>query len=702
MARDNHRISGDSISGDSGAAELASSTADDLASAAEAAIANARAAIASVTDVSGPNANVSGPSAVTRPDAIATLDAFDEAIAELSNLAGLAGMIGKAHPDAAMRDAADAAEQAIAKVLTDITLDPAVYASLAALDVAGEDAPTRHYLARTLRDFRRAGVDRDEATRTRVRELQDELITIGQAFDRNIREDTAVATLPSSALDGLPDDYIRAHRPGDDGLVRITTEYPDIVPLLMYATDATAREKLWRLFRARAHPANVDVLRQLLDRRYELATLLGYPTWAAYVTEDKMIGGDKAAAEFIAGITEASGDRCALDYAELLARKRVDEPAATAVYPWDTTYLQDRLRAEKLAFDSQAVRPYFEYNRVKAGLMGLVERMFGVTFVRRADLPVWHPDVEAYDVIRTDQTGGDLVGDGLVGRIFLDMHPRDGKYNHAAMFSMVTGKAGHRVPECALLCNLPKPGSLTPTGSGGEPALLLHSDVTTFFHEFGHLIHHIVGGHQRWSGVSGIANEWDFVEAPSQLLEEWTFDAGTLAGFAVHHETREPLPVEMVAKLRAADEFGKGLQVRQQMFYASLSLELYRADPRGIDPVAVERAAMESHTPFTHVDGTYMHLSFGHLDGYSAMYYTYMWSLVIAKDLYTRFAAEGLPAPAACAAYRDAVLAPGGSAPAAELVRGFLGRDYTFDAYRTWLNSAAADQLTELRPMSGS
>jgi thimet oligopeptidase len=297
--------------------------------------------------------------------------------------------------------------------------------------------------------------------------------------------------------------------------------------------------------------------------------------------------------------------------------------------------------------------------------------MFGVTFVSRSDLPVWHPDVEAYDVV---------AGDGrLLGRIYLDMHPRADKYNHAAMFTMVTGKAGYRVPECALLCNLPQPGA--------ERALLQHSDVTTFFHEFGHLIHHIIGGHQRWSGTSGIATEWDFVEAPSQLLEEWTFDAATLAPFAIHDETGEPLPAEMVDKLRTADEFGKGLSVRQQMFYASLSLELYRRDPASIDLVAMERAAMESHTPFKHVDGTYMHLSFGHLDGYSAIYYTYMWSLVIAKDLFTRFRAEGLPAPAACAAYRDEVLAAGGSAPADTLVARFLGREYTFDAYKAWLDT---------------
>jgi thimet oligopeptidase len=651
----------------SAAAELAASTADDLARAAQTAIANAQAGIASLTE--------GEPVARRGAGAIAVLDAFDEAIAELSNIAALAGTIGKAHPDAAMRAAADAVEQAAAQVVTDITLNPAVYAVLAALDVDDQDAATRYYLSKTRSDFRRAGVDRDEATRGRVRELQDELVTIGQAFDRNIREDTQTIAFPPSALDGLPADYIRAHQPDADGMVQITTEYPDIVPFMSYAKDAGAREQIWRLFRRRAYPANVEVLGQLLGRRYELASLLGYPSWAQYITEDKMIGSEKAAVDFIAGISAASGDRSQRDYAELLERKKVDDPAATVVDPWDVGFLQDRLKAEKLTFDTQAVRPYFEYTRVKAGLMAQVERTFGVEFRRREDIPVWHPEVEAYDVYGT----GDQASNGLLGRIFLDMHPRDDKYHHAAMFTLVTGKAGRRVPECALICNLPRPGD--------EPALLQHNDVTTFFHEFGHLVHHVLGGHQRWAGQSGIANEFDFAEAPSQLLEEWTFDAGTLAEFAVHHETGEPLPADMVAKLRQADEFGKGLQVRQQMFYAALSLELYRRDPANIDPVEVERTAVAAHLPYRFVDGTYMHLSFGHLDGYSALYYTYMWSLVIAKDLYSRFAAEGLPAPVTSAAYREAVLVPGGSAPAAELVRDFLGREYTFESYRKWLDA---------------
>ena len=638
------------------AARLASGSPADVATATQAAISTARGGIERFTKATGEPAEL--------------LDIFDEANAALGNLRELAGLIAKTHPDKAMRDAGDAAEQELDKVATDISLDRDVYDALAAIDVSGLDAATRHWVAKTLREFRRAGVDRDDATRARIRELQEELVGIGQDFDRNIRTDTRTAALPPSALAGLPDDYVRAHPPGEDGLVRITTDYPDVIPLLTYATDATAREQLWRLFQLRGHPNNIEVLDRLIERRHDLATLLGYPSWAQYVTENKMIGSADAAGDFINRIAAAAADRLRADLATLLERKRADDPTASAVDPWDNSFLQDRVKAERFAFDSQSMRPYFEYDRVKAGLMDLTERLFGVSFTRREDAPVWHPDVEAYDVAQ----GGELIG-----RIFLDMHPRADKYNHAAMFTMVNGKAGVRIPECALVCNLPKPGA--------EPALLQHDEVSTFFHEFGHLLHHVFAGHARWSGVGGISTEWDFVEAPSQLLEEWTFDAPTLATFAVHHETGEPIPAELVAKLRAAEEFGKGIFVRQQMFYAALSLELYRRDPDTFDVAELKRDLQTRYAPFPEVPGTWFHLSFGHLDGYSAAYYTYMWSLVIAKDLFTVFKREGLLDEATAARYRDAVLTPGGSAPAAELVHNFLGRDYTFDAYQAWLNS---------------
>ncbi|NBD11481.1 M3 family metallopeptidase [Corallococcus silvisoli] len=600
------------------------------------------------------------------------LELFDESSAALDDAAARASVVRHTHPEAALREAAEQAEQAIENLANDIRMDRGVYDVLARVDLSQADAATRKWMEKVLRDFRRAGVDRDDATRERVKALQEELVRIGQEFSRNISQDTRTVALPPVALDGLPEDYVRAHAPGPDGQVRISTDYPDLVPFLTYARDGKAREELWRANRQRGYPANVDVLQKLVQKRHELATLLGYPHWAAYATEDKMVRTADAAGTFIRKIADAAEARMKRDYAVLLERKRKDDPGAANVDPWDSGYLDDRVKAEQYAFDSQTVRPYFEYTRVKQGVLDLTARLFGVTYRPVKDVPVWHPDVEAYDVYE---------GATLKGRFFLDMHPRADKYKHAAQFTLTSGKAGRRLPEGALICNFPKPGA--------EPALMQHGDVVTFFHEFGHLLHHIFGGHTRWAGLSGVRTEWDFVEAPSQMLEEWARDVTCLQTFAKHYQTGEALPAERVERMLRADEFGKGLFVRQQMFYAALSLELYRRDPKGLDATSLVRELQGQYIPFPYLEGTYFHLTFGHLDGYSSNYYTYMWSLVIAKDLFTVFQKQGLLSPAPAQAYRRAVLEPGGSDDAAHLVHHFLGRDYDFRAYEAWLNKAA-------------
>src|SRR5205085_1506737 len=234
---------------------------------------------------------------------VATLAAFDEAMATLSDASSRASVARNAHPDAAMRDVAERCEQQVDALATRLSLDRGIYDALRELDPTGEDPATRFYLQRTLRDFRRAGVDRDEATRKRVQALNEELVRIGQEFSRNIREDVRSIEVDPADLAGLPEDYVRGHPPGANGKVTITTDYPDYVPFLSYARSEAAREKLWRVYRQRAHPKNLSVLARMLEKRYELATLLGYPSWAAYVTEDKMIGSAQAAADFIARIS---------------------------------------------------------------------------------------------------------------------------------------------------------------------------------------------------------------------------------------------------------------------------------------------------------------------------------------------------------------------------------------------------------------
>jgi len=600
-----------------------------------------------------------------------SLALFDDGFALLGDAAARASLCRNVHPSKEMREAAETCEQEVDAAQTELSLDPDLYRALGAVDLEGADPATRWLVERSLRDFRRSGVDRDGPTRERVRALREELVRIGQEFGRAIKDDVRSVRVRPDELDGLPGDWLRAHPPGPDGMVSVTTDSTDYVPAMSYARSAPVRERLWREYRRRAHPGNLDVLSRMLERRCALARLLGYPSWAAYATEDKMIGSEEAASAFIERISAAAEARMRRDYRQLLERKRRDAPAAERVDPWDSAFYSERVKAEVYDADAQAIRPYLEYGRVRDGLLALTGQLFGIEYRRAPSTPAWHPEVEAYDV---------LEGGRLAGRIWLDMHPREGKYKHFAQFTLASGKAGRALPEGVLVCNFARPGA--------EPALLEHADVKTFLHELGHLLHHVLGGHTRWAGQSGVATEWDFVEAPSQLLEEWVWDADVLGRFARHWQGGEPVPAELVRRLKAAEEFGKGLMVRQQMFYAAVSLELHRRDPADLDTTRLVDEMMERYTPFRRIEGTYFHESFGHLDGYSAVYYTYMWSLVIAKDLFTVFQREGLLSPAPAGRYRRAVLEPGGSRKAADLVRAFLGRPYAFDAFEAWLNAA--------------
>ena len=599
----------------------------------------------------------------------ATLAAFDAVFSPLAEASSRATLARSVHPDEPVRQAAEQAEQEVAALGTELSLDRGLYEVLAALDPAGADEVSRFFLEKSLRDFRRAGVDRDDATRASIQALQEELVRIGQAFGRNIKDDRRTLRLQPEALDGLPEDWRRAHPPGPDGRCEVSTDPNDYVPFMTYARSEAARAELWRLSRQRAHPANVEVLAALLGKRAALARLLGWPSWAAFATADKMIGSDAAAAEFIEKIAGLSAARMEAEYAQLLERKREEVPAAARVEPWDSAFLQERIKAEQHGFEAQSVRPWFEYRRVVDGVLEVSGALFGLTWRRVEGAPSWHPSVESWDA---------LDGEALLGRIHLDMHPRPGKYQHFAQFTLASGQRGVRLPEGVLVCNFPEP-------KAGAPALLEHGEVKTLFHEFGHLLHHLLGGRTRYAAHSGVATEWDFVEAPSQLLEEWTWDAAVLGRFARHLESGEPIPAALVAKMRAADEYGKGLMVRQQMFYAAVSLELHRRDPAGLDAGALCDQLLARYTPFRPVADTWFHLAFGHLDGYSAVYYTYMWSLVIAKDLLEPFRAAGLMDPATARRYRAEVLEPGGSRTAAALVASFLGRPTRFDAYRAWL-----------------
>ena len=618
-----------------------------------------------------------------------TLTPYDEILIELDAAGAQANLMENVHPDETMRTTSEQFSQKISAFGSELSLNRVVYDALTAMDISKVDVKTKFYVEKTLRDFRLAGVDKDEATRNRIKALRDELVLIGQDFARNIREDVRTVTVTNvKELDGLPQDYIDRHKPDSNGVITLTINYPDAVPVFTYAKSEDLRKRMYMEYNNRAYPKNMEVLNKLIAKRNELALLLGFPNWAACVTADKMIGSEKNANDFIEKIASASNEKAIRDYKQLLLRKQKDIPNAESLNLWETTYYSELLRKSEYDFDAQKVRPYLQYDNVKQGVLDVTSKLFGVEFKRNTTAPVWDSLVECWEMFEQKKLVRSMVP---IGRFYLDMHPRENKYNHAAQFGVrngVAGKpsrrtsslAGGQIPEAALVCNFPG-------GIAGDPGLMEHGDVETFFHEFGHLLHHLFAGRQPWMGLAGISTEWDFVEAPSQLLEEWAWDASTLQTFAKHYQTGEAIPTALVQQMRRAEEFGKGLQVRTQMMYAKLSLSCYDRDPKNVDTDELVKSLREKYTPYKHVEGTHFQASFGHLDGYSAIYYTYMWSLVIAKDLFTKFDQKNMMNADIATKYRTTILAAGGSKPAATLVKEFLGRDFEFDGWKKWLEN---------------
>ena len=601
----------------------------------------------------------------------ATLGKYNQLLTAASATNALAGLMSEVHPDEGIRDAARECEQEVSRFYSDLALDRSMYDALAAVDVSGADADTKRFLEHTLRDYRRAGVDKPVEVRDRLKRIDEELTRLGQIFSKNISEDVrAVEVKDAARLTGLPQDFIASHKPDANGAIRITTDYPDYNPFMTYAVDDELRRELYIKFRSRGDQANEGVLRDVLKLRAEKAGLLGYKDWADYITADKMIQTGQRAAEFIEKVWKLAAPRSEQDYAELLRTLKSIDRNAKEVADWQKVYLENIVKKERYEVDASEVRQYFPYDRVLRGLLEITSEIFDIAYVPVEDAEPWHPTVLVFDVMRADTK---------LGRIYLDMHPREGKYKHAAQFPLKDGVRGVQLPEGVLVCNFPEPAS--------GNALMEHDDVVTMFHEFGHLMHHVLGGHQKWITQSGVATEWDFVEAPSQMFEEWAWSHDTLARFARHHTTGEVIPDQLVDKMRRADKFGLGTATVQQIFYASISLGFHRADPDKLDQLGEVQRLQKQYTPFRYVPGTRFHASFGHLVGYSAMYYTYQWSLVIAKDLLTPFENKGLMSKDVTLAYRDKVLVPGGSRDAAELVRNFLGRDYDFAAFERYLVS---------------
>jgi thimet oligopeptidase len=600
-----------------------------------------------------------------------TLEPFDEAVRHLDNTYNLGRLMEDAHPEQKFREKGSEFVGKADAALNALSINREVYEALTKLDLSKEDTATQYYLQRKLKLFRLAGVDLSEADRAKLKQLRAELAEEISAFGHNLNEDQRSVMATPAELSGLPQDFLQNHKPGSDGKVKITTEPPDYFPVLQYASSNSLRTRLMQAYLNQGYPQNRDVLMKMVRVRYEIAMLLGYSSWADYNAASKMTLNAKNVADFIAQMDVVARSVGTRELRELLEEKRKQEPGATEVGMEEGRYFVERLRRAKYGYDSSEMRSYLTFEAVKQGMLDTAAKMFNVSFQREENAVAWDPGVEVWDV---SENGA------MVGRVYLDLHSRPGKYGDAENITMVDAKVGRQLPEVALIDNLTTP-------SESDPGLMEFADAAGLFHEFGHSMHVIISGaRRRWAGTNMRILDFDFIEVPSQLFEQFPNLPVVLESFARNYKTKEAVPAKLVKRMNRAAAYGRGIGATRDNVLMGLSFDLYNRNPEGLDPDKLCAEEYVRYGLLKPLPDLHEYASFIHLTDYSSSYYTYTWDQVIVQDFYREFDHEKPFGNGVPARYRETVLEPGGTMSANELVRNFLGRPQNFKAYEVWMN----------------
>jgi len=609
-----------------------------------------------------------------------TLGAYDDMIARLERDTSMFIFMSNVATDAKVRDSSRAAEEAVGNWQVETGLREDLYKAIKAYADSKPTLPAeqKRFLDFTMRDYRRAGMELSKEKRDRIGEIQKQLNKLGIQFGQNIADDETAIPFTLAELKGLPKDVIaEMPRAGKDTYLASLQEGPVFNSILDSVSVGLTRERAWIAYKRRGGNKNNDVLKQLVKLRAEEARILGYKTFADYVLEPRMAKNAATVAKFYSQLRPIVRKKALLDMAEFTKAKAAETgEAKSELYPWDYSYYKTLLQKKKYAVDGDKIAEYFPMQRVVDGLFTTTQSLYGLKYkdvTKNADalgLPTWHPDVRLYEV--DDKASGKLIG-----HFFIDLFPRPGKYTHAACWGLFARKKWAdgtvSTPVAALVCNFTKP-------TAAKPSLLQHEEVETFFHEFGHVLHNLLTTADT-NRFAGAAVARDFVEAPSQMFENWVWDASVLNTFAAHYKTGAKLPPALLKGMLAARNLGSGIEAEHQFYYGIVD-QAYHTVPSGdIDPTAISTKLYPEIELYKRQPGVFFQASFGHLVGYEAAYYGYMWSLVYAQDMFQRFEELGLLSPKAGAYYRSKVLSRGGTMDEFAMLRDYLGREPKLDAF---------------------
>jgi oligopeptidase A len=546
-------------------------------------------------------------------------------------------------------------------------------------DASALSGARQRYLRKTMEAFRRHGADLAPAGKKRLEELDVELTQITTKFSQNVLDSTNAFELvltDEAELAGLPPMAVAsarqsAERKGKEGW-RFTIQGPDYIAVMTYLDNVAVRRRMYEAFAVRATEPERDnraLVGRILELRREKARLLGFRDFADLVLEDRMAHTGDRALGFLEDLKLKTQDRFRRENRELLEfRRSIEGPNAPEIEPWDVAYYAEKQRAALYDFDEEALRPYFSLDRVVDGLFDLVNRLYGIRVRQEPGVPAWDEQVRYYNI--QDENGV------FLGGFYADWYPRENKRGGAWMDSIITGGPHEDEfdPHLGLIC-----GNLTPP-VGDTPALLTHREVETIFHEFGHLLHHMLSRVEIRS-MAGTNVAWDFVELPSQIMENWCWERPALDLFARHFQTGEPIPEDLFQKMKRARTFrAANTQMRQLGFgFVDLLLHIRYSPDRDGDPVAYTKAIIQEFSPAPLPPQHAMIAAFTHLFGspvgYGAGYYSYKWAEVLDADAFTRFHEEGIFSREVGAAFREHILSKGDSEDPAELYRRFMGRE---------------------------
>ena len=593
---------------------------------------------------------------------------------------GQSPFMARVHPSKEVRDRAAAQEERIAKWGTDLVFREDLYLAVKEYAESGEAAELEGTRARLvdfwMRDFRRAGHGLSTQDQAELRKLQQRLIELQVEYSKNLDEWEDFIEVTAADLAGLPGEYIAGLNEGSaPGMLQVGMAYPEYVPFIEQAERRDLRKAIQFKFWNRAAEANTPLLSEAVEIRQRMAALFGEPTWAHHAMEVKMAKNPEAVEEFYASIVPQLRKKAAADIDAMTAMLLNDETSldehvgGDRLQSWDANYYTTQLRKRDFGIDQNEVAEYFPLEEVVAGMFDITGDVFGLDYRPIEDANAWHPDVYLYEIHNRGR-------DEAIAYFYADLFPREGKFGHAAAFPLVSGElledGTYRKPVAAIVANFTKP-------TDTSPSLLKHDEALTLFHEFGHILHYCltVVDVRRFAGFD---TEWDFVEAPSQIMEHWMWQPEVLGRFARHHESGEPIPADLVERLVAARDLNVGLFTMRQIFLGQFDLNLH-ATTEPVDVDDAYRRAFEL-TGFPFYEGTHFGASFGHLmGGYDAGYYGYLWSKVYGDDMFSVFAEEGTLNPDVGRRYRNEVLATGHSRDAIDHLRAFLGREPSTAAF---------------------